>query len=101
MSKTVTEAKTNLKIKCDGCDIIYHRIVSLPISMIHRHNLPVCPKCGSQTNQKDRGKRVKLTLIPSKHPGSLCITADTISEALAEEDMHVFTRRSPLAGPRF
>jgi hypothetical protein len=32
-------------------------------------------------------RRVKLPLVPSRHPGSLRITADTIASALLEEDV--------------
>ena len=42
----------------------------------------------SRTNQKEQSRRVSLPLIRSQRPGSLCITGETISEALHDEDMH-------------
>ena len=34
-------------------------------------------------------KRVRLPLVPSKHPGSLKITGQTVANVLAGEDTHV------------
>ena len=34
-------------------------------------------------------KRVSLPLVPSKHPGTLRLTAEKIAQALSREDLHV------------
>ncbi len=33
-------------------------------------------------------KRVLLPLVPSKHPGTLRLTAEKIAQALSQEDLH-------------
>jgi hypothetical protein len=43
----------------------------------------------SRATPKAGPKRVQLPLISSKRPGSLCITGDTIADALNAEDLHV------------
>lgn len=36
-------------------------------------------------------KRVSLPLVPSKHPGTLHLTAEKIAQALSQEDIHSLT----------
>jgi hypothetical protein len=37
-------------------------------------------------------KRVKLPLVPSKHPGALSLTNERIAEILEEEDVRTYAR---------
>lgn len=38
-------------------------------------------------------RRIELPLIPSKHPGTLDITGDSIAAAINQEDIHAFAGR--------